>query len=249
VIRGKAAAIVLAVLSSVVFNAAAEELTAVAEPWPPYMEPGLPGQGFLADLARRCLGTPERRVRVEFYPWARAFEAVKEGKADILMGAYRSAERDAWFQFTNPVAVSTDSLFALRRTGAAQFRSLRDLSPYLIGVVRGAVHGEEFDGAAYLKKEASDSNIRNIEKLIAGRVHLIAGPSDVVRHYIANRFPEHADSIVELTPALNKSSMHFAVSRRRGDAADLCRTMDAAIARMKADGSLAALAKRHGISP
>lgn len=227
----------------------AEDLLAVGEAWIPYMGPDLPDQGFLPALVKGCFAEYGRQVRVEFYPWARALAAVKEGKADILLGAYKTEEREAWFEFSAPVAEVSDSLFALKRSGPAAFRDLRELSPYVVGVVRGAAHGTVFDGAGYLKKEAADSNVRNIEKLIAGRVRLIAGPSEVIRSILAERFPSQADEIAELRPPLQSNPVHFAFSKRRADAAELAKSADAAIEKMKESGAYAALAKRHGIRP
>lgn len=244
-----AAAFLGAALALAVPLSGAEELVAQGEAWHPYMGPSLPEGGFIPALLARCLADTGRSVRAEFYPWARALAAVREGKADILMGAYRSAERDAWFVFSAPIAEVSDSLFALKRSGLGTYGSLRDLSPRVVGVVRGAAHGAEFDGATYLIKEEAESAATNIDKLLAGRVQLIAGPREVIRAILRERYPASADQVVELRPVLQTNPVHFAFSRRRADAAELAGAVDAAVKRLRATGAYAELAKRYGIAP
>jgi polar amino acid transport system substrate-binding protein len=225
----------------------AKELLAVSEAWEPYMGPNLPDQGFFSALVKRAFQGTGHTVRVEFYPWARAFAMVKEGKADILIAAYKNDERLAWFEFTSPIAEVTDSLFALRKLGVSRYRDLRELAPYAAGVVRNAAHGDAFDRAVFLRKEEAVSNLQNLEKLIAGRVPLIAGPREVIRRLIAERYPAYAESIVELVPPLHLGPVHLAVSKRRADARELAARADAEVNKVKESGEYEALAKRHGI--
>jgi ABC-type amino acid transport substrate-binding protein len=247
--RAAAAVLLCAVLACASRAAPAEELLAVSEQWLPYLGPALPNQGFFPALVKRLFEKTGQPVRVEFYPWARALAMAKEGKAAILIGAYKTEERLAWFEFSAPIAEVTDSLFALKRLGIADYRSLRELAPYAVGVVRGAAHGREFDQADFLKKEEADSAASSVEKLIAGRVALIAGPREVIRSTVAERFPEHAGQIVELRPSLQVNPVHLAFSRRRPDAAALRASADAALDAMRNDGEYAALARRYGIHP
>lgn len=71
--------------------------------------------GLGVELLRRALGSRGQGMRFEFYPWLRAQAMVESGQADILMGPYRTPEREQRFLFS-PQAFYEDALvFYARR--------------------------------------------------------------------------------------------------------------------------------------
>ena len=70
-----------------------KQITAVTEPWPPYMGPRLIDKGFLPEVLVEAFDQFGYTVTVVFRPWARALNDVKKGEMDILCGAYYTEER------------------------------------------------------------------------------------------------------------------------------------------------------------
>ncbi len=229
-----------------VASAQGRRLVGVSEVWGRYLAPQLPESGFLVALTARALSESGYTLDFSLYPWARALAMAKNGSADLLVGAYRTEERLSWFLFTDAVAEVPDSLFALRDRGIS-YRTLEDLKPYTIGVVRGAAHGTAFDGASFLRKEPSDSTLRNVQKLVGGRVDLIAGPRENILEALESHFPEHRDAVVALDPPLQVNSLHIAVPRALQDAPAIIEALNRGLARLRSDGTYARLEERYGI--
>lgn len=224
-----------------------QEILGVTEPWGAFMSPELPGQGFLPVLAGGILAGGGYRLSMGFYPWARALATAKTGQAGLLFGAYRTDEREAFFLFSDPFCFGVDALFTLKGR-SVDFDLLSDLEPYTIGVVRGAAHGQAFDQATKLRKEEAASTSLNVEKLLAGRVDLIAGPREVVWGVIRDNFPDKASIIVQVPRPLSRNPVHIAVPRSRPDAPALVALLNRGLRDALADGSYYALAKRYGIA-
>ena len=73
----------------------------------------------------------------------------EEGKADGLFPAYRNKEREEKYVFTEPYTSGLVGFFKLKGSKIT-YSTLKDLTPYRIGIVRGYANTPEFDAADYL---------------------------------------------------------------------------------------------------
>ncbi|HNT35726.1 MAG TPA: transporter substrate-binding domain-containing protein, partial [bacterium] len=76
-------------------------------------------------------------VAVEFYlmEWNLALDSVREGRADVVAGLFRTPEREADFDFTKPIIKIPTGLFFNRQIPG--IRGVEDLDGFQVGVVRG----------------------------------------------------------------------------------------------------------------
>jgi ABC-type amino acid transport substrate-binding protein len=222
-------------------------VTAVAEPWQPYMGPDLPQQGFLVELTQEALARSGYKLDVKFVPWARALLLVKTGEATALLGAYHTSEREEFLAFSDPVTSVQDVLFA-RKDSAISYRSLEDLEKYKICVVRGAAHGKEFDEARMLHKEQVSNREMCIKMLMAARVDLIVGPEDVTTYILRTSYPDYYPQITALQPPVQTNALYVGFSRNVPDYPLLVAAFNDGLRKLRDDGTLARLAKKHGIA-
>ena len=73
-------------------------------------------QGLGVDLLRRTLG---ESLRLELLPYQRAQYDVEIGEADVLVGPYRTAEREARFLFSQRAFYEDAMVFYARRNEAS----------------------------------------------------------------------------------------------------------------------------------
>lgn len=223
-----------------------KQLTAVTEPWPPYMGPRLLDKGFLPEILAAAFDQFGYTVTVEFRPWARALSDVKKGDKDILCGAYYTKEREEFLAYSPPIAETPDALF-MKKGRNITYQTLADLKPYKIGVVRGAAHGEEFDAADFLNKEEVTHSGQNIRKLLVDKIDLMAGPRDVIKYIIKRDYPLFVDKIVVVNPPLSTNKIYFGFSKKVTGHQELLKVFTKGLKLIKNDGTYSYLAKKHGI--
>ncbi|MEO4046795.1 transporter substrate-binding domain-containing protein [Pseudomonas sp. CAU 1711] len=200
------------------------------------------GPAILRQLAEELGGG----LRFELHPWARAQLMVESGQADILVGPYRTAEREARFAFAAAPFYEDRILFyALRerklhwRGDYAQLRGLR------IAVVRGWAYGERFEAEREQLQPVTVETVRNgLLMLQAGRIDLLASNQRNTRPHLLD-FDLDA-RVGELRPLIDVQRGYFAFPR---DAAhgELRRRFDRAFARLVESGRLARLAAPLGV--
>jgi len=204
--------------------------------WEPFYGQDLPRNGFFTEIVRTAFERAGHNVTTEFMPWARAKQEVKQGDRDVLLGAYYNEERAQTYHASDEIYTAEVGLVALDDLGVETFDSLRDLSPYTIGFGRGFTVSEAFDNADYLDKEAAEDLARNVKKLYAGRVDMIAGSFENIS-YTAQQQGRDIGKLVFLDPALKQSSLHIMVSRAIDDSEQLLADFHAGLREIRSDGT------------
>jgi len=224
-----------------------KQVTAVTEPWPPYMGPRLINNGFLPEVLVKAYERVGYEVSLQFLSWSDALNAVKNGDMTILCGAYYTPQRERFLAYSQPIAKAQDVLFKKVERDIT-YRRLTDLKPYKIGVVRGAAHGKDFDAADFLNKIRETHSGQNIRKLLVDKIDLMAGPRDVIKFIIKRDYPLFVDKIVEVPPPLSMNNIHFGFSKKVAEHQALLKAFSEGLKLLKNDGTFAYLAQKHGVN-
>ena len=231
-------------------GAVSKTVTGITEPWPPWMDSSLENNGFLPEVLDHALKKVNHKLEFSFCPWARCIKSMQEGKDNILLGVYKTEEREKFLMFSSPVAVSEEVLFK-KKGSPIKWKKLTDLSSYTIGVVRGASNGKEFDSADFLKKEPVTEGLQNVKKLVHGRIDLIAGPREVLLYKIRLKIPEMAGKIEQVGKPLSLGNLYFGFSSHpkvKDSNRKLLADFEKGFDMIKKDGTFEKLIKKHKIS-
>lgn len=235
----------LVALSLLASSATADKLRLVANTWPPFTDQSLLNGGLATDLVSTALARAGYSSEYRQVPWARALHGLGTGSYDVLVNAWFAEERTELGQFSAPYLVNRVRLLK-RKNSRIGFDSLADLAPYSIAVVRGYAYGQAFDNDASLHKIPVLGFASAARMLHAGRVSLTLEDEYVARYYLNNE-PDNLRAELEFLPKpLSENNLHILVSLQHPAHAQIVSAFNRAVAAMKADGSYAALFKRHG---
>ncbi|MCG8633077.1 MAG: transporter substrate-binding domain-containing protein [Desulfobacterales bacterium] len=182
--------------------------------WQPYAGVNLTNLGFASELLTRLFKRLGYETTIDILPWKRSMISTAQGKYDLAYNAYYSEERARNYALTDPYIHSRVYLCSRKESGI-NFTTLRELTPYRIGVVMGYVNSEEFDRAAYLNIDEAVTDLHNLKKLFGRRIHLA-----VVDQYVAVQLiktsPFLIANVTDLTfhePPLSTQPVHAAFSK------------------------------------
>ena len=221
------------------------------EHYPPYgvaQADGIP-TGYYTDLvteALRRMGCAARYIRM---PWARGLRELAEGRLDVMAGALRTPEREAFAWFSAPINLSPNLLFlhsrAADRYPLSRLADLRH-TPLRIGteprVHYGAEYGALLDDPDFVARlHVVPDRPRAWRMLRSGRIDgIIADQATALAS--GTELPALGDRLVPVL-VLSAEPAHVMFSRRSIDAGFVAR-FDAALASMRADGTLERLRER-----
>jgi polar amino acid transport system substrate-binding protein len=130
------------------------------------------GPEILRSIAPQ-LGQP---LHFDLFPWARAQSMVAQAQADLLVGPYKSPERQLLFAFSERPFYVDQMVFFARANAVfdwdGDFAALRDKR---IVAINGWAYGDEFDAArSSLNISLTNSVEAALAMLAVGRVDLFA---------------------------------------------------------------------------
>ncbi len=224
----------------------AEQLTRVTVEWAPFNGTEMPNNGVITVLVKSAFKRSGISSSIRFIPWSRAMRDVKNGKSDILMGAYYTNERNKDYYFSDSIYDIEIGLVALKSLGITQFTKLQDLIPYKIGVNRGWANSKTFDKADYLNKQDANSPILNVRKLLKKRVDMLFISFGVFRHEINTISAQKINEVVFIKPTLKISPIHLMISRNNPEKENIMNAFNESLAAMKKDGSYQKIIKEYG---
>lgn len=135
---------------------------------------GLTPRGLAVDLLTQLYGAA---VQFEWVPWARAQLMVEHGEADLLIGPYRTPEREARFRFSVRPFYE-DAMVWMARRGESELwqGDLTALSDRPLACVRGWAYGSRFEQLKpQFKRLTQVSSVEaGLQMLMLRRVDLFA---------------------------------------------------------------------------
>lgn len=220
----------------------ARELLAVGTNFPGIFEQQADGQlgGLAVSVLREALQPLGHHVRFALYPWARAQKMVEGGRADILIGPYKSVEREQRFAFSAQPFYRDRIVFFHLRSRALQWNGeYQQMLGWRIGVVRGWAYGEQFDSQREKLELVTLESVENgLKMLKAGRLEMLASNERNTRPVMAAL--GLSSTVSQLTPQIDRVDGYFAFPKRIG-MDELRMDFDREFALMVEQGRLTAL--------
>jgi polar amino acid transport system substrate-binding protein len=202
--------------------------------------------GALVEIVRTALQRAGHHLTVHYMPWARALVEAQHGRADLLLGAYYTAERARAMAYSEPIGQLDISLLTLKKY-RIHYAKLEDLKPYRIGVIRDAAVSPAFDRAAFLNKEAVPDIAQNLSKLLLGRIELIAYKKDLLAAMIAERYPGEQDQFEFLEPPLASNPMYCVFPMQKPSYRTLLADFNQGLQQIRQDGSYQRIVQKYAV--
>ncbi|MBI3285226.1 MAG: transporter substrate-binding domain-containing protein [Burkholderiales bacterium] len=200
------------------------------------------GVDILKALAKRNGDT----LRFEIYPWSRAQWMAENDQAQILVGPYKTPEREVRFSFARR-AFYRDYMVFYVRSGSnldwdGNYASLR---AYKVGVILGWVYGAQFDGMrALLKPETANSLTNGLNMLNARRIDYLASNMRNTEAMIKTLGLSNDFYVVDTTIDIQDGYLAYC---KQAACEQLRLRYDEAFEQLVESGELAKLARKHKV--
>jgi polar amino acid transport system substrate-binding protein len=185
--------------------------------YPPfYSEENGEVQGIAVELVRELFARMDIQTEIRMYPLKRALAYLEDGKADGLMILIKTAEREAYIHYTDPVLTVQGLIWtaADRKDVKVNFDRLEDLIPYKIGVTLGYSYGQKFDDMLkQMHVDTGNSDYNNFRKLLVHRMDIFPA-NEVVARSLFKKHPELKGKFVHSDQSFIEWILHMGISQK-----------------------------------
>lgn len=234
----------LVVLSCSAF-ADAPTVTLATLNWEPYVNEEVVDGGFTTEIVRQAFERAGYQVDITYMPWIRVLSEVENGAFDAMYPAYYSESRSRVYALSTPIASGPLVLCKLADR-PLRYRSLEDLKPFRIGVVRGYVNTADFDNAHYLDKRIVNSDKQNLLKVLTGRIDLAVVDMYTAQQIIDTAIPQAKGKLDFMKPPLEVKPLYVGFSKNRDGYRQRLEAFNQALREMINEGLVQKIYNEHG---
>lgn len=176
---------------------------------------------------------------IRLYPWQRVKRMLDRGEVDMAFQFADTPLRRQQYDLVGPLRSGSTVFMSSNRTILKDWQSLEDLTPYVIGQVRGYAYEEVFDSAELARDSSAHNPRQLVSMLLAGRIDVIVGDRLQLLHFI------HEQRALEQVRILSRplTEMQRFVAFAKGDE-ERARLFAEALARLRSNGTLNAIEQR-----
>ncbi|MEP1448429.1 MAG: transporter substrate-binding domain-containing protein [Paraglaciecola sp.] len=160
-------------------QAKSNEILFVGSNFPAILQQSNQGEvsGLAADIIDHIMSSLNMPYKIIIVPWKRAQTMIEHGQADVIIGPYKTAKREALFDFsTHPFYKDKMVLYAHRSNTIQWTGNLSTLQGKTLGVPLGWTGGENYESSKHLINIYHVPGLKNgIQMLIKKRVDFVLG--------------------------------------------------------------------------
>lgn len=203
--------------------------------------------GLGVEVARLLAARLGRAVHFELFPWRRAQQRVALGLADVLVGPYKSVEREQVMYFTEQPFFQDQVAFYSRAKGMVFWGGdYAALKGKRVVTLNGWSYGPAFTAAASGLNISVANNVEN------GLMMLIHGHVDVFASNRRDTDPAIvrmglSDLLLPMAPLIDTQNAYFAFPKSPSGKA-LAADFDSLLTELKNNGQLRRMAAEHLVS-
>jgi polar amino acid transport system substrate-binding protein len=227
---------------------ALEPISLASTEFPPYTGERLAGGGFLTRAIAMAFERLAYAPTTAFFPWNRALKVVQDGQVDGITAIWRTAEREQWLAFSEPIVSNDIGFYGLAERGLL-LRNLPDIKSrrLRVGVVRGyAVPKALLDLKPQFEETQTDAG--GLRMLAAQRMDLMLIDRAVAHHLLAEQLASLRSALVWQNIVVESLPLHMALRRDSPRHSQQLAAFNAGLAAIVADGSLAKLRREYGLA-
>ncbi|WP_165840042.1 substrate-binding periplasmic protein [Motiliproteus coralliicola] len=225
----------------------ARNLLIAAPEFAPYVSSTLAEGGWAWEVLEAAFEGSDYQPKLQLLPWPRAVRMVEEGALDGLYLANKTAGRERWARFSEPVGDEV-TLFWKNRDNRLSYRDIGDARGLRLGALRDSVQMETLQSEGFDAVALNDFE-QGIRLLIRRRLDLVLADHHVIKHLLQSGDQPGQEKIIPIFPAVAAHGFHLAVSRQRADNDAVIEAFNQGLERLHLNGRYREIVRRYGLSP
>ncbi|HZX16718.1 MAG TPA: transporter substrate-binding domain-containing protein [Pseudomonas sp.] len=196
-------------------------------------------RGLDVELVEAVLQEAKIPYSLRLYPWERVKRMIDRSEVAMAFQFAGTPERMQQYELVGPIRTGSTVFMTSRKITLNDWAELDDLSPYIIGQVRGYAYQSDFDKAE-LSRDTSAQNPRQlVSMLLAGRIDVIVGDRVQLMYFVRE---QRAEKNVHILPKPLVEMPRY-VAFAKGDSGR-AKQFAAALERLRQAGTLESIYKR-----
>nr|WP_289848874.1 transporter substrate-binding domain-containing protein [Paraglaciecola arctica] len=231
-----------------VTQAKSNEILFVGSSFPVILQQTKNGQitGLASDIISQIMSSMDMPYKIIIVPWKRAQTMIENGQADVIIGPYKTAKREALFDFSaHPFYKDKMVLFAHRSNTIQWTGNLSTLQGKTLGVPLGWTGGENYESSKHLINIYNVPRLRNgIQMVVKKRIDFVLANLRNAEFIISNE--KLAKDLQLLLPEIQSTNGYFGFSKTSNNSS-FKRMFSDELSKLFNQGEISRLNRQYGL--
>ena len=214
--------------------------------YPPYYSQSMPEYGIVSRIVTQAFALEGLKVKIQWYPWARAYEHVINGVVHGSFTGAKTPKREKVFYFSDPI-IKNEIVFFHLKSHAFTWQKYQDLSETLLGGTLGYSYSRDFieaEESGIIKVERVPDDQTNFRKLLGNRVKAFPISKSVGLYKLNQHFtPTDISSLSCHSRPVVANDVHLILSKKLPESKQLLKRFNRGLQKLKLSGRYAELSK------
>lgn len=214
----------------------AQYLKLASDVWPPFTNQE--GEKAIAiEMVQTALNRIEIKSKVEIKDFDEIIGSLKTGLYSGSAALWKTPTREEFISFSNPYLQNQLILVGLRGADVKE-KSLMDLGSAKVGIVEGYAYGERVMEGNSVEFIKSESDQRNLEKLISKEIDYMLVDNILIYYLIKNQVNNNIEEFLAIaSKPVDTKNLYFGLSKQLENSDQILDSFNEEIQKMILDGT------------
>lgn len=230
--------IYLGLLFSLVFitPVQSQELSAVANIWPPYVDEVLPDGGLAMKIVKAAFKRSGYTPNIRVEKWEKALEGSKLGVYDVVAAVWKTSSRQKKLLFSDAY-LTNNIVFVANAKNDIKYESLNDLHGLLIGILNEYAYDKKFMKDARILKFKANRLTQNLILVQQGKLDLAVADKRLALYELKHFLGNNRGDFQFLPKNLTTRKLYVAAPIANAQSKTIIKKFNQGLAAIKKDGT------------
>ena len=213
--------------------------------WAPYTSSSDANGKISEKIVEAAFAEEGVTVKLDYFPWARSYKLVVEGKYDGTFPWYSTDQKRKETLYSEQPVIEDKEVFFKLKSSGFKWDTLPDLKTYKVGAIIGYSHVDRFKAASVRFSGVKNEKL-NFQKLISKRIDTFPA-SELVGYYLLKQqfSKQEAAMITHDSKPLSNSGMYVLFSRTKSGSKGFYEKFNKGMKAIKENGTLEKILKKY----
>ena len=214
----------------------AQNITIVANIWPPYVDQALPDDGLAMKIVKTAFARSGYTADIKVEKWDKVLYGSELGVYEVVGAVWKSKERQEKLLYSQPYLKNNIVLIA-NVNNPLEFNALSDLRGLLVGILKDYAYDEKFMNDAKILKFQANRLTQNLIAVQNGKLDVAVADKRLAMYELKTFMGSNRSEFRFLPKHLASRHLYIAAPKGNAESKVLIQKFNQGLAAIKKDGT------------